>query len=121
MEDPPGLGVPEETHVFSDDDEATVYYIPSTTGWGVTFGGRPAYVWNPQVQTGGPGFGVGRIGFGFGITGSSNLVVVVEVCTNLANPGWTPMATNTLLGGSSYFHDPQWTNYPGRFYRLSQP
>jgi hypothetical protein len=24
----------------------------------------------------------------------------------------------TLTGGSSYFSDPDWTNYPGRFYRL---
>jgi hypothetical protein len=31
---------------------------------------------------------------------------------------WTSVATNTLAGGSSYFSDPQWTNYPGRFYRL---
>jgi hypothetical protein len=24
-------------------------------------------------------------------------------------------------GGSSYFSDPEWTNYPGRFYRLTMP
>jgi len=27
---------------FHDDNGATVYYLPGTTGWGVTFGGRPA-------------------------------------------------------------------------------
>jgi hypothetical protein len=56
--------------------------------------------------------------FGFNIAGTSGLVIVVDTCTNLANPVWTPVATNTLSGGSSYFGDPQWTNYPGRFYRL---
>jgi len=32
-----------------------------------------------------------------------------------------PLATNTFTGGSSYFSDPQWTNYPARFYRLRAP
>jgi hypothetical protein len=27
---------------FSGDTNATVYYLPGTTGWGATFGGRPA-------------------------------------------------------------------------------
>jgi pimeloyl-ACP methyl ester carboxylesterase len=59
--------------------------------------------------------------FGFTITGSSNLVIVVEASTNLASPIWFPVGTNTLTGGSSYFSDPQWTNSPGRFYRLRSP
>jgi hypothetical protein len=59
--------------------------------------------------------------FGFTISWATNLSVVVEASTNLANPVWLPLATNTLTGGSAYFIDPQWTNYPGRFYRLSAP
>ncbi|MGB7748707.1 MAG: hypothetical protein WBN75_15640 [Verrucomicrobiia bacterium] len=59
--------------------------------------------------------------FGFNITGATNLVVVVEVCTNLSNPVWQPIQTNTLTSGSSYFSDPQWTNYPARYYRLGSP
>jgi len=41
------------------------------------------------------------------------------------------VATNTVTGGISYFNmitegifyfnDPQWTNYPGRFYRIKMP
>jgi len=42
-------------------------------------------------------------------------------CKNLANPIWNPVANNPLTGGSSYFSDPPWTNYPGRFYRLRSP
>jgi len=45
----------------------------------------------------------------------------VEGCTNLANATWTPLLTGTLTNGSFYFSDPQWTNYPSRFYRLSSP
>jgi hypothetical protein len=46
---------------------------------------------------------------------------VVEACTNLSNPVWQPVQTNTFTAGTAYFSDPQWTNYPGRFYRLRSP
>jgi len=85
-------------------DSATVYYLPGTT------------FWDPQIQTSNGTFGVQTNGFGFNISGSSSLSIIVEACTNLGNPIWSPVATNT---GSSYFSDPQWTNYPARFYRLS--
>ncbi len=67
------------------------------------------------------GVGVRTNRFGFTITGSSGQVIVVEACTNLASPAWFPVRTNTLTGGSSYFSDPEWTNYRGRFYRLRSP
>ena len=64
--------------------------------------------------------------FGFNITGSSNLVIVVEAYTDFANPLWQPVQTNTLntfigTNGTSYFSDPQWANYPARFYRFRSP
>jgi hypothetical protein len=59
--------------------------------------------------------------FGFTITGSSNLMLVVEGATNLGNPAWLPLSTNTLTGGSSFFSDATWTNYHSRYYRLSSP
>jgi hypothetical protein len=98
-----------------------VYYLPGTTGWGSTFSGCPALLWNPQAQTGDGSFGVLNNQFGFNITGTTNIPVVVEACTDLANPAWSPVGTNTLTGGSSYFSDSQWTNYPARFYRLRSP
>jgi hypothetical protein len=107
--------------VFLDAYNVTVYYLPGTTGWGTTFGGRPAVLWNPLMQTGDASFGVRTNRFGFTITGASNLVLVVEAATNLANPAWTPVGTNTLTGGSSYFSDPGPRNHPARFYRLRSP
>ena len=109
------------SQVFDYDNNPTIYYLPGTTGWGTTFGGRPTVLWNPQVQTSGASFGVLTNQFGFNITGTSNLVIVVEACTNLAGPTWSPVGTNTLTGGSSYFSDPLWTNYLSRFYRLRPP
>jgi hypothetical protein len=112
----PSLG----TSVFDGDTNATVYYMPGTIGWGPTFGGRPAVLWNPQAAES-PNFGVRTNRFGFTITGSSNLVIVVEACTNLTRPDWSVVATNTLTSGACYFCDPHWTNYPGRYYRFRSP
>jgi len=42
----------------------------------------------------------------------------VDACTDLYNPVWTPLQTNTLTTNTLYFSDPEWTNYPNRFYRL---
>jgi hypothetical protein len=72
----------------------------------------------PPPRTSHGRLGVLANGFGFTLTGTSNQVILVEACTNLANPTWFPVGTNTLTGGSSYFSDPQWTNYPARFYRI---
>jgi hypothetical protein len=101
------------------DSNLTVYYLPGTTGWGAAFGGLPTVLWNPRLQTGGTGFGVRANRFGFNITGASDLVVVVEVSADLAN--WSPLVQLTLTGGSSYFSDPQYEDYPARFYRLRWP
>jgi hypothetical protein len=110
----PSLGL----NVFYNDTNLTVYYLPGAANWGTTFGGCPTVPWNPQIQTGDATFGARADGFGFKIGGSTNLVVVVEACTNLSNPIWSAVSTNALTNGASYFIDSQWTNYPQRFYRL---
>jgi BspA type Leucine rich repeat region (6 copies) len=102
-------------------DTATVYYLPGTTGWD-TFnadsGLAPAVLWNPQATT----YSVTGGQFGFNITGPSNTVIVVEACTDLANPVWLPVSTNALdASGSSSFSDSQSGNYPARFYRFRSP
>ena len=102
-------------------DPATIYCLPGTTGWSTNSSGLPTMLWTPQVQTSDASFGVRTNQFGFNITWASGMTVVVEASTNLANPTWYPLATNTVNGGSSYFSDPQWTNYPARFYRLRSP
>ena len=55
---------------------------------------------------------------GFNIARASGQVVVVEACTDLAQPVWAPLQTNTLSRDTFYFSDPQWTNSPARFYRV---
>lgn len=106
---------------FSVNASAVVYYLYGTAGWSNTFAGIPAVLLNPPVPTGGPNFGVQNNQFGFDVSGHTGQVVVVEAATNLFQPVWIPIWTNTLSGSSAYFSDPQWTNYPGRYYRLEFP
>jgi hypothetical protein len=115
----PGLvgGIPLLSEV-----EATAYYLPGTTGWGSYFQISTIVTapWLPQVRND-ASFGVRSNAFGFNITWADGRTVVVVSCTDLANPTWIPVSTNTLTGGTSYFSDPQWTNYPSRFYRVCSP
>jgi hypothetical protein len=100
---------------------ATVYYLPGTTNWGTTYSGRPAVLWNPEVQTGDPSFGVRTNQFGFRIIGTPNIPIVVEACTDFSGPVWVALQSCKLTNGSLYFSDPQWTNHPTRFFHLRWP
>jgi hypothetical protein len=91
------------------------YYLPGAIG----FGGE--VLWNPLIQVSDGSLGVQNNQFGFNITGTNNFTVVVAACTNLASPVWVPLSTNTLVNGSCYFSDPQWTNYSNRYYSLQMP
>jgi hypothetical protein len=95
--------------------------VNGTTGWSANVAGLPTALWTPPVQISDAGLGVRTGQFGFTINGAGGLTVVVEASTNLANPTWYPLATNTRTSGSASFSDPQWTNYPARFYRVAVP
>jgi hypothetical protein len=108
-------------NAFQWDETATVYYLPGTSGWGATFGGRPALLWNPQARTTDGGFGVRQNSFGFNIAGTTDIPIVVEATTNLAAQSWVPLQSCTLTNGLIHFSDAQWSNYSGRLYRIRSP
>lgn len=111
-------------HIFQGAENATVYRLPGTIGWGPTFADRPTAIWllpYPVILTSGPSFGVTTNRFGFIISWATNLSVVVSACDDVANPTWFSVSTNTLIDGSTYFTDPDWTNYAARFYRVRSP
>jgi len=101
---------------------AKVYYYYGTTGWGPTYGGLPTLMLGaPAPQVAAASVGVKPGGFGFTLNGVVHQTIVIEASTNLGNPVWIPVGTNTLTGRSSYFSDPEWTNHPARFYRAVTP
>jgi hypothetical protein len=102
-------------------NSAVVYYMPGSTGWGSTYAGRPALLWNPQPLTGAGSFGVGQNGFGFNITGTADIPLMVEASEDPTAQAWVPLQSCTLTNGSIYFSDPEWKNHPGRFYRIRSP
>jgi hypothetical protein len=101
-------------------DNATVYYLPGTTGWSNFSAntGLAAVLWNPLIQTGDGSFGVRTNYFGFNIAGTANIPIVVEACTNLANPVWTPLQSLALTNGLFYFSEPFQAGIKGRYYRI---
>jgi hypothetical protein len=107
--------------VFDSGGNVTVYYLPLTTGWSSPFAGLVPVLWNPRMQTGDGYFGVRTNRFGFNITGTANIPIVIEASTSLGNAGWTPLQSSSLTNGSIYFSDPNWTNSPSRFYRVRSP
>ena len=109
--------------IFYGDPYATVYYLPGTTGWAEFDAntGLTAVLWNPLIQTSDGNFGAQNSQFGFNITGTAGIPIVVEACTNLASPLWTPIQTNTLASGSWYFSEPLQTASPTRYYRVRSP
>lgn len=97
----------------------TFYYLPGTTGWGTL--GYPNVLWNPQPVTSGPGFGVHTNQFGFNISGTARIPIVVDACSDPVHPAWTPLQSLTITNGLVYFSDPGWTNFPVRLYRIRSP
>jgi hypothetical protein len=117
----PGTFMPGPVYVFSSDDPTTVYYLPGTSGWGAAYAGRPAKLWNPQAQTRDATFGVRQNRFGFNVTGTADIPLVIEASTEVVAESWVPLESCTLTNGLIYFSDSQWTNYPSRFCRIRSP
>jgi hypothetical protein len=96
----------------------TIYYLPGTTGWGPTWGGRPTAWWYlPYPVILRNSIGIKTNQFGFMISWATNKPVMIEGRGKLGSDSWTRIQTNTLTGGTAYFNDPEWTKYPTRFYR----
>jgi hypothetical protein len=91
-----------------------VYYYYGTSGWGTTYDSLPTVeLFAPQIGGGNVSVQSGQ--FSFTVTGVTNQTIVIEASANLVN--WQPVWTNTLSGTNATFTDPQWKNYPARFYR----
>jgi len=121
---PPTVPDPSDIFVypaFQGDNNTTAYYLPGTTGWSNPFAGLPAFLWNPLIQASGANFGMKNNHFGFNITGTANIPIAVQGCTNLASPVWMSLTNVNLTNGLFYFSEPFQANTPARYYRISSP
>jgi hypothetical protein len=110
-----GISIPDiASGAFYSNDLAVAYELPNTDGWFPWFGGIPLVLWNSQAQIDDANFGVRNERFGFTITGSGSIPIVVGAGTNLANTGWVSLQSCTLTNVSICFSDPKWTKYPAR-------
>jgi hypothetical protein len=107
--------------VFHVDPLAIAYYLPGTTGWGTTYAGIPAVLWNPTTQSANNNFVAGVSQFGFNIVGTADIPIVIEASADLAAGTWVPLQSCTLTNGSIYFSDPQSLILSARFYRIRSP
>jgi hypothetical protein len=111
--------------IFTSGTGVTVYYLPGTTGWGPTFSGVPAVLWNPPL----PALGIATYSnqpvVFFPVTASigSNPIgpnsigtnYVLQMTTNSASTNWVTIS-NTI---PFIIIRPQMTNLPGSsFFRL---
>lgn len=107
--------------LFTGATNAAVYYLPGTTGWGASFAGQPTALWQPSLRlsNGTEAQRGANNSFGFDINWARGTTVVVEACTNLAQPDWIPLRTNVLTHGTAYFSDPDSATLPTRIYRAT--
>ena len=109
---------PNATYYVFGGGPETVFYLPGTTGWDPYFQCTPAAPRLPQIHVGDGSFGVRTNAVGCNLAWAGGRLVVVEAATNPAQAPWIPLVTNTLAADTWFFSDPQWTNYPARFYRV---
>jgi hypothetical protein len=87
--------------------------LSSTKAFSLTIMGQPSII------TTNNSLGISNGLFGFDVSGPASQTLVIDGSTNLVD--WTPLQTNVMGDSLWSFHDPKWTNYPGRFYRLRSP
>jgi BspA type Leucine rich repeat region (6 copies) len=117
----PSLGGPD---VFFPSNNPTAFYLPNTTGWdayGSSYGGISLVCWNPMLQPSRSSPILDANGFHFDISGSTNIPIVIQACTNLKQGGWFPLQALALTNGLYSFTDPNGANYPACFYRVTSP
>jgi len=98
---------------FDEADNVTVYYLPGTTGWGSTFGGRPTAMWLPlmlDLPSGPP-----STQLILHTTSPAPSQVRVQRSTNLIH--WQDWQTVTKAAGPSTLQDAEAGTTPNRFYR----
>lgn len=98
-------------------DNAIVYYLPNTTGWGPTFGGRPTRLWNPVCNA----LRLRAGALQLSVTGTPGIPIALESSTHVVTSPWLHRLTTNLLNGQTELSTPVLSNTHAAFYRLAAP
>jgi hypothetical protein len=93
---PPGT----PSTVFASDNNAMVYYLPSASGWGTTFGGAPAVLLNPPTIGTPPGSAAVLAGANATFSVAANSTVPPSYQWQVSTDGGNTWAN--LADGSAY-------------------
>ena len=107
---------------FSHSHPVLYYSLGTPANWISEF--SPYYtmtLWNPAIGTGASGFGIKPGGFCFRISGSTNIPILVELCTNLTSGAWCPLLSTNLATGILDFSDSNSVGRATGFYRIGAP
>lgn len=107
--------------VFASATNALVFYVPGATNWGATFGGAPARFWNPKFECDAAGFGKRGNGFQLTISGTPDIPIVMETCTNLAGNVWTALHCTNLTAGCLCVTHSNCASQRTLYYRIRAP
>lgn len=105
---------------YTPNPALTIYRLPSANGWPQVpnpWDGHPTAFWLPQVAEDGS-MGVNDGMFGFNVNWVPGEQWVIDACTDLNNPGWEEIYWSAFSGNSTNFSDPEWSNFPSRYYRI---
>ncbi len=99
----------------------TVYYLPGTSGWSGTFGGRPALLWNPAFAGCRPDTPVPG-SLRLDINGTATIPLRIETSDDLGPAEWSKLSDVTVgAGGEVSVSDPAAGMAPQQFYRIVFP
>jgi hypothetical protein len=99
---------------FAGADQVIVYYLPGSTGWGTSYGGRPTALWiplslgEPPLTTSSP----------LKLLTRSPAPATVRVQRSADLRDWEDWRTVSRDQGPGELHDPDVSTTPYRFYRL---
>jgi hypothetical protein len=114
VSDVPSLGADGGTDMFAGSGNVMVYYLMGPSSWGATFCGVAAEAWTPQISA--PIATTDS--FQFTVEWANGQIIRVQACTNLAEPSWVDLSTNTITDGSCSFGDSGWAAFDRRYYRV---
>lgn len=99
--------------------ELSIYYLPGTSGWSTSFGGRTTVLWLPRLSREGTRAGSPGSDFGFEIDWAVGKRVVVEARGDFGIGEWETVGTVTVPeSGLVEFRETEMVDRGGRFFRL---